>query len=71
MNSFLISFESGKNNIGGMPLHIIKSSRIVLAENFEDANRKARDTEYTNRYSHSHFGYDPDYFMITDIKKLI
>lgn len=68
--TFLVSYESGKNKIGGMDLHIIKSSRIIKAKSIDEAKENAFKTEYPYRYKHYHFGYDPDYMKITDIKKL-
>jgi hypothetical protein len=70
---FLITIESGKNNIGGCTLHIMRGSVIINAKSIDDARDNFQTifkTEHLYSYKLLHFGHEPDWQIITDIKEV-
>lgn len=62
---YLVLIESGKNNIGGCNLHILKMAIIVNAASSDEAITKAREGNHPRHYGHS-----GDYITIIDIKEI-
>lgn len=65
--NWLFVLESGKNNIAGCKLHIIKNSVTVKAKNYEEAEKLL----WADRYNiPKHYGYPGDYCIISEVKIL-
>ena len=73
LKTFLVFIESGKNNIAGCNLRIMKGvvrinvkSISDVQDNFQTIFKK----EHGYNYSLYHYGSDPDWQIITEIKQL-
>lgn len=66
MKRFLIQYETGKNDMAGMQLHVLKKSQVVLCESIDEAIELSKED-----CDLRHYGHRPDYQKVTDIKELI
>lgn len=65
MKNFLIVYESGKNNLCGCTIHILKNSSIISAENINTAISIFRSMSRP-----LHYGHECDYVCVLDIKEV-
>lgn len=65
MKEYLIIFESGKNNLAGCAVHLLKNSIIIRANNVNDALY-----EFKMMGVPIHYGHEADYVCVLDIKEI-
>jgi len=65
INFYLVNIESGRHNIEGLELRIVKESHIIAATDEERAIRIAL-SDITVR----HYGHEPSYQIVIDIKQI-
>ena len=65
MKRYLFEYEGGKNNFNGCELYIEKWSFVIVANDYNHAQRQVDERKHLG-----FFGKQPDYVKMTGVKKL-